>query len=691
MEAYLNDIALPNHQDAGWEQTYGVVPYRRVFEFEIESGKEFWHNLGGEYVELKLIGGGTTRIIKKIRAMRPVPASTQDFYAIEFADIRWAWEYAWLAVQYNIRRKSGDRRIVSRNILGNANVVDDIEYHPATLNPPFSDTGTPWTSSTSIFDAFTRLNNQLEPQDKFQLQVFLTTGVSLNNIAIDSQAPAGLRTLLSNVPQAGVKITDEGDVQVVDRLDNTEVKALENAGPAIRRRQVEITSDYSQICPHVIDVMFGREMELRFDDLGPRQDSQHVFSVEERRLENVLAVTDPDNANFAPGSWVEIERMLEEWGDHPVTGEPLTIDVLRRQYLHPHFLFGMAEFGQQLAEMSGDQSLWINRAASIKKHLYRTYRLPRRWTDRIQRLIPSRVAILDEETGTRAPAQSWQDFAFKYGDRAQRIAKQVLLYRNIDGYNVNINNGQISPAIVSILDQDEAVIRVDIELDAYGFAEAVIPTAVDNGPTAEIGNVLGQPRWFGEYDEVGQIAPELTANHRAAIIFTAVPFAPPNLQRFQHVLIRPGDLRDQRVSSGLPHEKKGPRLVIKVPENLITSRHAWQDDQENTIEAAFGLSDMGPLNLTDALWNNSVNRSHIEEVALALATVIYGGYVDRPIGSRTVHLNSELELTGQMRRLKHVISRQGANTVIDLDDQTITRTLFSVLPVEVQRRLGVLL
>ncbi len=697
MQAYVNDLALPNHQQPSWDQVYGPMPFKRVFEFEKQSGIKFWDEFGGQYVTLTLIAGGVKRVIKKIRAMRPVPASTDFYFAIEFADIRWAWQYAWLAVQYNVRRKSGDKRIVTKDILGNANIANDVEYHPATLNPPFSESGIPWVGNTSISDALGRINNQLQPVDQFTFTVSINSSVQLNNILIDTQGHTGLRQLLTNVPQAGIKVTDDGEIEVVDKLDGTEALALEEAGPAARERQVEMISDHSQIVPSEIDIMFGRECEVRFDDIGEELAAGSTvgqvlerFALEDRALQNVLSVTDPDNPDFAPSTWVEIARMLDNWGTHPVTGAKLTVDVLRRQWLHPHFLFGMAEFGQQRAEMTGDQSLWISRAASLKRHFYQTYRIPRLWMDRIQSLKANRVAILDEETGTRAPAQCWQDFALRYGDRAQRIAKQVLLYRNIDGYNVNLADGQISPALVTILEPDEGIIRITISLDAYGFAESTVPAAVDNGPTAKIGDVSGKPRWFGEFSEPGQIAPSLTATHRAAVILTAVPFAPPDLQRFQHVIVRPRDLQDRRVQEGLPETKNGPRLVIKVPEALITSRHAWQDVFEDDTKAAFGLRSTGAISLTDRMWNTSINRTHVEAIALALATVIYGAYVDRPIGSRTVHLNENIELTGHMRRLRHVITKQSGNTVIELDGQTVARTLFSVLPAEVQKQLGIL-
>ncbi len=683
--ARLDTMHLPNHQAVRWRSTFGVRPDSVVLEVHRRIAEPWWRAYAGGPVTLHLQEGETVREIKNLRVLRPLPSSHPDLMAFEVVDIRWALARAWVVGRYNVRRKSGDRRIVFKDILGNANVVDDIAYDPASLHPPFGQGSRPYTSDLVLYDVLDQLKAQMPAGWELNYQVeVLEQSVDPENIEIDDPGDAGLQAALNTSPGSSVKVTDEGVLVVASQTDRSEEIQRRAAGPAIRGPAVAMMADHRLVMPQYIDVLFTREVELRFDFFTSDQVTVAGSSIEPRELENVAPVPDQDIDGYPPGTWLTFDRLFEIWGVNPVTGAQLSHDVIRRQYMNPAFISAMAEFGEQRAEMDSDQARWTDRMGAVMTHYLLTFRIPRRWVDRVLRFNPYRLSILDTETGTRAPSQAWMDYAIIYGDRARRIAQQALLARNIDGWMEDLGDTvsrTTSPADVTVLSQDEGVLRVNLHLDPYGFGVKTVPCKLDNIPTAKIGDVARKPRFFSEVRGAQAAAPKLTDDHRMSMVLSAVPKYPAGLQQFHRVRVYPSDMVDfGELQLDLPVDPSGPPWTVRMPAGIETARFAWQDENEGAIEGAFGLTQWDPDSLNNALSHLLLNGDTLEGVAKTAAALLYAGFRNRPLGQHVEFLSDSAELAGAMRALTHTIARGQATTAHEYLTDLPARSLFDHLP-----------
>lgn len=680
--ALLGPIPILNHQQVAWEERPGVVPMRRIIELEKKSGQAYRAQLGAGETSLKLAANGKTVEFKRLRITRERPPTQPWHVALEVVDIREAWARTWVISRYNTRRRSGDRRIVQRDVLGNLAVVDDIEYHPASLNPPFDPHGRRWTPSEILNDVLKQINDQLEGPWQFTWTVGKLEDASpIENVDLDDDGATAITRVLALIPGAQIKLEQDSTVVVYNALDGSEAKALQEAGPPVRETVIDVIADNSMIAPSSINVLLTRELEVRGDFQLLSSTNTNAANIDGRFLENVAPVPDPDLQDNPPGTWLTFERLFDLWGSNPVTGAKLSHDFIHRQWMNPHFLLGLAEFGEQRAAMSGDQAQWALRAATIKQHYYKTMRWNRRWVDRFLRLQAYRIAIIDTENGTRAPAPCWQDFALRYGSRAQLIAKQVLLARNVDGWSANIADGRVAPATVSILDEDQGIIQINLRTDPFGFAEEVIPSSLDNVPTAEIGNVDGKPRFFAELRGPGAAVPKFSAIHRAAVIMSAVPNCPIGLQQLHIEKVNLGDVAALIPTPGaFPAGAAGPVWNIRIPPKLETARFAWQDNQAEAIEAAFGLRQRDGKQLAADLASIQVNGQATRAIALAAAAVVYAGFRTRPVGQRVTHLDSAAKVVGALASVLHRVTDDNALSVRSISDALPERDLMAMLP-----------
>lgn len=687
--ARLDTMILPNHQAVRWRSTFGTRPDSQVFEVHRSIAEPWWASYAGGPVTLHLQEGSRVRQVRNLRVLRPLPSSHPDLMAFEIVDIRWALARAWVVGRYNIRRRSGDRRIVFKDILGNANVVDDIAFDPASLHPPFGQGSKPYTSELIIYDVLDQLKAQMPAGWELNYDVeVIERAVDPENIEIDDAGDVGLQVAVNTSPGSGVKVNDDGTLVVASQTDRSEDVQRRNAGPAVRGPSVAVMADHRLVMPAYIDMLFTRECELRFDFFtSASHETTSGNTIEPRELENVAPVPDQDIDGYPPGTWLTFDSLFEIWGVNPVTGAALSHDVVRRQYMNEAFVAAMAEFGEQLSEMSGGQSQWMARMNTVMAHYLLTFRIPRRWVDRVLRFNPYRLSILDTETGTRAPSQAWMDYAIIYGDRARRIAKQALLARNIDAWMADLGDTvsrTTSPADVTVLSQDEGVLRVNLHLDPYGFGVRGVPCKLENIPTAKIGDVARKPRFFSEVRGAQVVAPRLTDDHRMSIVLSAVPKYPRGLQQFHRVRVHPSDLVDfGELQLDMPANPSGPPWTVRIPPSIETARFAWSDHNEGAIEGAFGLTQWDPDSLNNALERLLLNGDTLQGVAKTAGALLFAGFRNRPLGQHVEFLSDSAELSGAMRALTHTIARGQATTAHEYLTELPGRSLFDHLPRDV--------
>lgn len=685
--ATLGGYYLVNSQAVRWTSTPGPNPDVAVYELYRADGERLWRKAGsGTPVDLRLADGDRDRIIKGLHLLRPVPASRPELAAYEVADLRWAWQRAWVVGRYNVRRRSGDRRIVYRDVLGNAAVADDVAYHPASLNPPFGGTER-WTGGLIVGDVLRQIREQVPETWAFEYELGdVDEAVRPEGVELDDPGNVGLRRALAYTPGASIRVTDDAVVHVYSMVDGAEVASRANAGRPIREAPISIMADHSAVAPSRIDVLFTREPELRFDFLA--QQPATTSGREERHLENVLPIPDQALDGYPPGTWVTFDKAFELWGNMPTAGGPLSHAIIQRQYLNPFWRSSQMNMVSIAAAEAGVNDDWMRRIAAVYRHYFRTFRLPRRWMDRILELRDRRVALLDPETGAFAPAQAWMDFAIRYDGQsprtqaAARTAGMLLLARNIDGYAAGLGDGLVSPAEVRVIDGHEGIIDVTVNADPYGWGMSTVPCALKNIPTAQIGDVAGRPRFWSEQRGPQAALPMLTDNHRMAVVLSAVPAYPVGLQQLQSVRVRPADLLSDfpDLMRDVPLDAGGPVWTIRVPPSLETARIAWQDAAAYSIENCFGLGQQSPDSLNSSLEGYVTNGEAMKAVARTAAAVVYAGFRNRPLGSHVEYLSREAILQGGIGQLIHVIARGQSTTESRYVSNLPERDLLSFLP-----------
>lgn len=681
--AMLGDAPLLGSAVPQFAEKPGVAPVIERFEMRPEDIARIMQR--GKPLDLVFEAEGRRVVVRKLYPRAPVPASRPDLAALEVSDIRGAWERTHVARRYNARRRTGDRRIVQTDQLGNALVVDDISYHPATLNPPFTPHGRAWKAKEIVEDVLLSIRDQLPNDWRFEYKIGdLETSAPLEDVELDEPGDQALARVLRLIPGAAVKVID-GVVHVYSQLAD-EAPALSVLGPPIVGRGITIQSDYRYLRPAYVRVLFTREMEVRFDYNDPGSQGTSSRGVDDRFIENVLPLPDPDIQDYPPGTWVTFEKAFDLWGVNPLIGQKLSHEQVQKRWLNDEFMAALADNAQAIAESQGLTDLWLQRMAAVRRHYRQTYRINRRWVDRIIRLQPYRLAILDTENGTRAPAQCWQDFGVMYGARARRLGVQTggrnLIGNNIKGYNADLASAKPSPIEVRVLDADQGIVHLFFNLDPYQTFERITPCALDGIPDAAINNAEMRPRFWAENRGGGSPVARLSDAHKAALLMSAVP-ATNSEQQFTVLHKYPGDVQ-ALLPPGTLGEAKGPPWTVRIAPAVETARYAWKDSQAQVIEWAFGLAKREPLLIARALQELLLNGVNIDALANAAAAVIYAGFRDREIGRRGDFLNPDAHVEGAIGSVTHSVGLDGSPlTDVDLLAALPSRDLFSLLPLGV--------
>jgi hypothetical protein len=192
--------------------------------------------------------------------------------------------------------------------------------------------------------------------------------------------------------------------------------------------------------------------------------------------------------------------------------------------------------------------------------------------------------------------------------------------------------------------------------------------------------------------------PKLEANHKLAVVLTAIPGAPNGLSQLIRYQIKPGDV--EGLVDGLKIDPAlGPEWNIAVGPGVITARIAWQDEHEDVIERSFGFgvpdpgadpaakaaADEQAAGDDEILKQLTVNRDDCEAIAKATAVQIWSMLRDRLIGQKTVRMTPGAKIAGNISEVTHQISESGAHSIIRLADELPRRNVFALLPDSVRK------
>lgn len=678
-KASIAGVPLFATHDVGWSHTSGAEPYQRLFQMPTADAKRLYD--ANEPVTLVIdIEGRPKKETQQLWVMSYQPSDHPDVSEILVSDRRVFWNRELVNRRYNVPRKSGDAKRLRTEGTPEAlaQVKADITFAPFSLYPPENPIQ-PWTARQVLIDVLERVAKP------YRIKAPTPRQVHVQNFALLDNGRAAIRRALDLVPGTTGFIDDDGTYVVFDELQGEERVLLEK-GPPVKGGTLAGRVKLTNSRPSEVKVYFTREIEVRFD--SHREGATTTTDGRDRDLENVLQL--PENLQMGStfktmSSWVTFENYFQYVPR--MNGLTLNHDLVQKAW--------RGRLLDKLARPQGStrpDPLASRRVAAVMRHYRQTYRLVRRWRDRILHLRPYRVAVLDPETGTRAPAQAFCDYAIFPTLRG--LAKSAAdghqaLGWNIEGYAALLKDADVAPALVTVVDDDQAILHLDYRLDPDGTVAEVLPSAVHGHDGTEASLPTSDPRKWkkGErlFDQYIQLAPL----HRIAIVVSCIPASPNDLRQLHSELVTP----DQAAAKlGVPiGECRGPVWSIYVGPSTATARIAWEDGRSAEIEDMFGLTgdgralEGGGLGIHQAQKAplEPVNAKSVRDVALAAAAQLYAGLLDRVEGVHSVLFDPSMKPAGTGIGVTHALTPEGgAITAVNFSPQPVPVDLFSLLDAE---------
>ena len=542
-----------------------------------------------------------------------------------------------------------------------APTVADVEYHVASLQ-----FGTrPWSAK----EAVRRVSDDLgDGEFAGVLQEF--TERHVEDLIVDHAGDSGLALAMQYLAGCDVYIRADGQPSFINLLDNSSAeRALRRAEPEIwgGGHPQRVTLEFQR--PSAVLVYFTVEQEVRFD-YGVGQ----TVTQDGRFMVNVIQVPDatlqlPDGSIVIRGAWVPFDTILQAWNNDKGSGPSgievpdLTEDIVRCFYWN----FGMEQWFAQFGALQVDVN-WAARINAVKAHYRRTYRINRRWRDRIWQLRDYMVSHVDPESGQFLSSPVWQGWAALPTVKSQLAdpARQFMATNHPDGgasASKALADVGASPAYASIVDAELGIISVEFVGDYQGQAEDFLPSAVEGVPTAHIPSANSSPL-FTDGSVVGTNGPtmKLTRGHYASTIVTVVPSSPNSKASLHVETVGFGgevkDLLPDKSQEALPFSN-GPIWELRIGDQVATARYAWLHGRREEIERAM-LSNEEAEEAREALRDTMVNPSEVREFALAASAALYASMPDHWEGVRTTTLSPAFTPVGTLRRVTWSIEADGA-------------------------------
>ena len=642
-------------------------------------------------VNLVMEAAGNTVKFEHLYVTGYAPRIVPSISRVTVSDRRWMLRYGHLGPRrYNWRRRGGYKRIVDPGTPKTVqDVRDDVWYAGFSLR---EDEDMPeaglrkWRSSEvlqSVFNEVDRVSIGFNPDSKTGW-LFASTSVyksiwfeerinkiPIENLLLDDNLDKAIERVLAYLPSWDVYVSASGAFFVYDKSSGGEYTEWEKMGaPKVGGGLGDMVSNRFRR-PKKINVLFTREVELRFDyDELRTLESQHIGEFEKRlEMKNVVSVPDfkldlPGHGAIKPrsvaqGTWVNLYEALRAWNKSKNTGGPtptgwpgfgpLEMDFLRRAIVPFIDLWaGVGLAGQTQADAD-----WLGRANSLKTHYRRTFQINSFWWDKILSVNNVRVAILDPETGSRAPSSVYTSFCRISNSRSfyrEKFSKVNLNYAiNANSYPVGIpgnndlNKARSYPlrtlmpsdgrmiaadAKVNILDPEQGVIQIEYVPDIYNAYDVILPGQIalpdkngnvnisgngvvsNAGPSADISDISNSISFDTVMLNSEHQIPEAIPDYKLAVILSVIPATwdvrwheePDSVggeyetgvgSLLERVVIESDDLRlKDMVSEHVQSglgDALGPALDVRVGAGVEVARVAWSDDYSHAIKGIFGV------------------------------------------------------------------------------------------------------
>lgn len=681
-KATLGGLPLLASSAVRWALKAGVRPFTTTVDMAPAHADALLANTlnVGKPTELVIASdagaGLKTVTVKNVWVLGRAPGNSPKIATIMLADRRWMWSYPHVLGRYNIRRRAGVKRIKVNDQAANDVVADKFQYALWSLH----DGSRKWYADEVLDDVIFKVESRLldGPAKAFVDPALnaVIKALPVEDLEIDDTGDSAIARAVAYLQEADLFIDYDGNIQLYGKSSGKEAELAASLGPETVGHGHIATVDLRLIRPQYIDILFTREMEIRFD--YSEADTTISENEDRRILRNVGPQPDYSltisGRSYPAGTWHTLPEYYAAWGNMPNPfggpAEPLSATLVERA-MAP-FMDLWACIGS-VGQFDPDAD-WIARISMIQSHWRQTYQIQSRWMDRILSVRPYRVATVDQTTGARAPAMAWSDYFLLTGTRAQwkERAKGLTYGIDVDGldsFGQNLDNTtRPAPAVVSVPDSDQGILHLDYIIDPLRLMEQVIPGKLDTGnvPRGDL-TQRAHSISFDSVFEPSQPLAKMAGSFLMSCIVTCIPASPNGTQQLHRLRVFPGLIEDRLVPGGAGlGECLGPPMELRIGGGLETARVQWLDSKATEIERVFGLTPGDPK--LDGLVVNEGSPgatggggggASLWAIAEARAAAVYASLRNRKEGEMAGDLTPGALLAGWSDELAHVVTVQG--------------------------------
>jgi len=644
-------------------------------------------------------------------------APDPNYVRVVVADRRYWWPYTYVYRFFNKRRRVGTlRRGMFQEALQQGVVTEFGQYARYSRNAA----GRSWEPREALISVIEEVNG-IKPKIRNESTY---NAVPLEDVDIDHPGDAAIGVLMQSIPGAEITLDSDGNVVVFGWASREErtilgLGGLPGEGEGETGPRVVNAGNYEfirkdNIRPVAIDVLFQIEAEVRFDFLGDdasrvdRPDSAGSASsvaLEDsgtpRELQNVMplpdfelkmeGVTEYQNTFFPITDIVKAWQVQLSEQKPPIQGivTLINLPLIRRAFV-PHRPI-WTELGiAGVEDAFGTDAQWGVRIAGLQEHYRQTYRIPKDWTDRTLAMRPYLVATIDTVSAQRAPAMVFSNHCIVHGrkqllrDKYGKVSDGMNV-RGYPGKDVPLNldlEGSLAagttktitwpaPARLSILDEDQGIIKLNYLTDPWGNTKKILPSLVDNPPQRNRAKWSRTTPVHWNSIVSGGDEPQLATEHGAAVLFTMIPAT-----TLYRVRVKLDDVKDlvKAAAGGLP-SARGPIREVRCPAAVETARIQWRADAKLAIEKAFrvGVNSANIDDVTDDLRPYCINdgrqvatgsgAASLWDIARSIASAYYLQGIDRIEGNKTGVLAADADKiipAGAMSNVSFTVGPDGS-------------------------------
>lgn len=631
----LNKIPLAATSSIVWRFITGVSPYTTTFTVH----RDVWFrqlnaSLGHPLtLEIRDSRGVVTRI-KRVFILHTVPSDSPNRVSFVVADKRWLWSYTLVARDFNMVRKTGDRTAKKDNVpVETETTIDTYDWLAYSLD----EGAVAWTAKRAMESVLNILEGHIKGKRVlgYRIESFpiseskkqpISGAFTVQNVSLRDRGDVALGRLLGFIPGAEIFIDAEGIAVVFDGTDiNLTERHFRGLPVDTWAGEAAIFVDRKVTRPREVVVHYQREVEVLFEFSDDYSSTTTTTpNPDEPYLENVLPTVDPETTiteydsvskkdvtkKVPAGTWVRVDKWLQAMdADKPTGSYPWTFAVISRVWAYGD-LDGNLGAGGSKKDTAQDRNISA-RVQMLKEHFRTTFRINRRYMERIRKLIDKRVGLLDPVTGARAPAAVWGRACIipsKKGGRMSSRAKpeDAFINRNIGIEDIpaekDITSTEPMPAKVEIIDNELGIFHIKWLADPYGNTQQMIPSwlrDLSNQPNAVTRDLTQQgtaPMGQGIRIQDGNNGLTLEKSIDLRVLMTIIPAAPNNKLQFHQETVQADDvLKLFRTQFGIK-QGAGPPLEVFVAPGEATARFAWDIDASArlTLKELLGLVEQDP-------------------------------------------------------------------------------------------------